>query len=276
MKSRSRYARLIRFARFARFARLAGPAVLALAVFAAAIGPVRAAWAGEIVVSAAASLTDALAKVKTAFEKENPGTTVVTNFGASGTLLKQMEQGAPVDVFASADETTMDLAKLKKLIDPDSRVDFAANSLVLIVPVESKIPVSGPEALAGPGVARIAVGNPNLVPVGRYAVESFAASGLLESLRPKFIDGESVRQVLDYCVRGEVDAAVVFATDALAAKDKVRVAAVLTGPAPITYPVAIAAGSGNKEAAASFLRYLTSAPGQEILAGYGFKKAAGN
>ena len=260
MKTRNRYARL---------------AVLALSaiIFVPFFG--RSAQAGEIIVSAAASLTDALATIKKAYEKENPGTTIVTNFGASGTLLKQMEQGAPVDVFASADELTMDQAAAKQLIDPASRVDFAANALVLIVPIASKVAVSSPADLAGPGVARIALGNPEIVPVGRYTMEAFTSLGLAESLRPKFITGESVRQVLDYCARGEVEAAVVFGTDAMVAKDKVKVAAVLTGHKPIDYPVAVVAASANKGPAASFLHYLTSAAGQEILAGYGFAKPGG-
>jgi molybdate transport system substrate-binding protein len=260
MKRRSRYARL---------------AVLALSALVLVAGQCLPAQAGEIIVSAAASLTDALNTIKKAYEKENPGTTVVTNFGASGTLLKQMEQGAPVDVFASADELTMDQAVEKKLIDAATRVDFAANSLVLIVPIGSKLPVSGPADLNKPEVARIAIGNPEIVPVGRYTMEAFTSLGLADALRPKFIAGESVRQVLDYCARGEVEAAVVFATDAMVAKDKVKVAAVLTGHKPIDYPVALVAASANKEPAASFLRYLTSAAGQEVLAAYGFAKPGG-
>jgi molybdate transport system substrate-binding protein len=260
---------------FRRHISLARLAVSALSAVVIVSGQCLPAQAGEIIVSAAASLTDALTVIKKAYEKENPGTTIVTNFGASGTLLKQMEQGAPVDVFASADELTMDQAAAKKLIDPSTRVDFAANSLVLIVPIASKVHVSSPADLAGPEVARIALGNPDLVPVGRYTMEAFTTLGLAETLRPKFINGESVRQVLDYCARGEVEAAVVFATDAMVAGDKVRVAAVLAGHKPIDYPVAVVAASGNKGPAASFLRYLTSAAGQDILAGYGFAKPGG-
>jgi len=252
-----------------------GFVVLALSLVLCAPGFHRSAQAGELIVSAAASLTDALNTIKAAYEKENPGTKVITNYAASGTLLKQMEQGAPVDIFASADQRTMDQAVEKKLIDTATRVDFAANSLVLIVPIGSKLSVSGPADLNKPEVARIAIGNPEIVPVGRYTMEAFKSLGLDESLRPKFIAGESVRQVLDYCARGEVEAAVVFATDALVAKDKVKVAAVLTGHAPIDYPVAIVASSANKGQAEGFLRYLTSAPGQEVLAGYGFKKPGG-
>jgi molybdate transport system substrate-binding protein len=226
--------------------------------------------AADLLVSAAASLTNAYGEMKEPFEKANPGTTLVFNFAASGSLLRQMEQGAPVDVFASADQPTMDRAG--ELIDPESRTDFAGNSLVLIVPAASTLPLTGPEDLQQEQVKLIAVGNPDSVPVGSYTKTALTAAGLYEALTPKFVLAESVRQALDYVVRGETQAGLVYATDAAQAGDKVKVTATVEGHAPITYPIARLRNSANKDMAQAFIDYVTSPEGQAILAKYGFTK----
>ncbi|WP_243361477.1 molybdate ABC transporter substrate-binding protein [Fundidesulfovibrio terrae] len=248
--------------------RLAGLVLLAFVLVGAA-APLRAA---DLTVSAAASLTNAFQELKPLFEKANPGVNVLFNFAASGPLLKQIEAGAPVDVFASADQETMDQAASKKLMAEGTRKDFVANSLVMITPSDSKLGLKQVKDLTGAPVARIAVGNPDSVPVGRYTRDSLTKDGLYETLKPKFVQGESVRQVLDYVSRGEVQAGFVYMTDAMIAKDKVSVAATMGGHAPITYPIAVVAASANKDMAAKFTAFVLSAEGQAVLAKYGFKK----
>lgn len=229
------------------------------------------AQAADLTVSAAASLTDAFKVVKTAFEAANPGTTVITNFAASGPLLRQIESGAPVDVFASADQKTMDQAAAKNLIVPGTRADFVQNSLVLIQPADAKLALKGLADLTQPGVKRIAIGNPESVPVGRYTREALTTAKLWEGLTPKLVPGESVRQTLDYVVRGEADAGFVFSTDAKIAGGKVRVACEVPTTTPVRYPIAVVAASKNPKAKA-FVDFVRSPAGQKILQGYGFKK----
>lgn len=226
----------------------------------------------ELTVSAAASLTNAFPEVAKKFESANPGTKVVFNFAASGPLLQQIEQGAPVDVFASADQKTMDQAKEKNLILNESRKNFVSNKLVLIVPLASKVAVAALQDLKGKDIGKIAVGKPETVPVGRYTKEVLSSEGLWDELSPKFIPGDSVRQVLDYVSRGEVDAGFVYSTDAALVKDKVRIVATMEKHQPILYPVAIVAASTKKDLSQRFIDTVLSAEGQEILSKYGFGK----
>ncbi|OGR35988.1 MAG: molybdate ABC transporter substrate-binding protein [Desulfovibrionales bacterium GWA2_65_9] len=243
----------------------------ALALTLLLIVPAAPAQAAEIIVSAAGSLTNAFDAVKRNFEAAYPGVSVVTNYGASGALLKQMESGAPVDVFASADQKTMDEAVAKGLVDRATRRDFARNSMVLVIPADSKLNLKSAQDLARPSVARIALGNPDVVPAGRYAKEFLELSGQWVGPTQKYIFGNNVRQVLDYVTRGEVDAAFVFATDAMQAGAKVRVLQAADGKTPALYPVAISATS-KKPGAKVFVDYLQSAEGQRILSTFGFKK----
>lgn len=228
-----------------------------------------AAQAGEMVVSGAASLTNAFGELKTLFEKRHPGLTVHTNYAASNPLLKQMQEGAPVDVFASADQETMDKAEKAGLIDPATRRDFVYNKLVLIVPKGGKKPAGMAELS---GCRRIAVGNPDSVPAGRYARESLTQAGLWEALAPKLIMGNSVRQVLDYVARGEVDAGFVYATDARQMADKVEVVLVAEGHKPVLYPVAVATTGKNAAQGKAFVDFLLSSEAGEVLARYGFSR----
>lgn len=226
----------------------------------------------ELIVSAAASLTNALGEVGKRFETANPGLKVILNFAASGALLQQIEQGAPVDVFASADQKTMDQAKEKNLILDESRKDFVSNALVLIVPKGSSIPIKSVHDLGAKEVARVALGNPETVPAGRYTREALTNEGLWETLTPKFICGDSVRQVLDYVSRGEVDAGFVFATDAATAGEKVRVVAGMEKHKPIVYPIAIVAATQKKELSGRFVNFALSREAQDILSNFGFGK----
>lgn len=231
-----------------------------------------AAVAGELTVSAAASLTNAFTELKTLFEKKYPGTTVRTNFAASNPLLKQIQEGAPVDVFASADQETMDKADASKCILPASRKDFAANGLVLIVPKGEASPVKSAEDLRKAAVKRVAIGNPDSVPAGRYARAALQNAGLWDALKDKFIVGASVRQVLDYVARGEADAGFVYTTDALQQKEKVAIIAAMKGHKPVLYPLALVKDGKNPQAAQEFIKLVLSSEGQAVLAKYGFSK----
>jgi molybdate transport system substrate-binding protein len=237
-------------------------------LFSAQAAPARAA---EIIVSAAASLTNAFDAVKKNFEAAHPGVTVVVNYGSSGALLKQMESGAPVDVFASADQKTMDQAVAKKLVQPGTRRDFVRNGLVLVVPADSRLALKTERDLAASGVARIALGNPETVPAGRYTQESLTAAGLWDALKPKYILGSNVRQVLDYVTRREVDAAFVFSTDAQQAGAKLRVVKEMATKTPALYPIAVST-SCTQPAAKAFVDFLLNAEGQRVLGGFGFHR----
>ncbi len=228
------------------------------------------AMAGDLLVSAAASLTNAFSEMKEPFEKAHPGTSLVLNFASSGALLKQMEQGAPVDVFASADQVTMD--KAAELMDTATRVNFAGNSLVLIVPADSKLPLSAPEDLKGDEFKLIAIGNPDSVPAGRYTKATLKALSLYDPLAQKFVMAETVRQALDYVARGEVQAGFVYATDATLRADKVKIAAEVAGHEPITYPIALLAASKERQMGQAFLDFVTGEEGQAILGRFGFKQ----
>lgn len=228
--------------------------------------------AQQLTVSAAASLTDALKEIGPKFEAARPGATVRFNFAASGVLLQQIAQGAPVDVFASADHETMNRAAEQKLIATDTRRDFAANSLVLITPAQGSPAVGALADLDKPEVRRIAVGKVASVPAGRYTQQALESVQLWAPLAQKFVYADNVRQVLDYVSRGEAEAGFVYRTDAELAKGKVTIALTVGGHAPATYPVAVVADSRQAALARDFVTFLNGAAAQAILARFGFGK----
>ena len=218
--------------------------------------------ADTLTVSAAISLKDAFNEIGDLY-KNKTGKTVNFNFGASGALQKQIETGAPVDVFASAGARQVDELAGKNLIDAATRRNFARNKLVLIVPNDSKLTLTAFSDLTKPDVRKIAVGNPKTVPAGQYTEQVFEQDNLKNNLQPKLIFAEDVRQVLDYVVRGETDAGIVYASDALSASDKVRVAATALEDShqPILYPIAVIRDSRQAPAAQMFINLVTSAEG---------------
>lgn len=226
--------------------------------------------AQQLTVSAAASLTDAFKEIGTRFEAIKPGATVRFNFAASGVLLQQIAQGAPVDVFASADQDTMNRAAEQKLIAAGTRRDFAANELVLVTPADGAVKTL--RDLALPAVKRVAIGKVASVPVGRYTQQALESAQLWTPLQPKVVFADNVRQVLDYVSRAEAEAGFVYRTDAGLAKDKVRVAMTVGGHAPVTYPVAVVADSKQAALARDFVNFLNAAEAQGILARHGFAK----
>ncbi|MDE2594747.1 MAG: molybdate ABC transporter substrate-binding protein [Burkholderiales bacterium] len=230
------------------------------------------ACAGEVTVSAAASLTNAFKDVAQSFEKQHPGTKVLLNFGASGALLQQIAKGAPVDVFASADQETMDQAEQQGLILASGRRNFVSNSLVLIQPVDSTLKLTGLKDLTQPSVQKVAIGNPASVPVGRYTRHALEAAKLWPAVQAKSVHTQNVRQSLDYVARGEVEAGFVYATDALVMKDKVKIAYQVPLKEAINYPIAPLANSAHSVEAKRFVAFVLSDEGQAILAKFGFFK----
>jgi len=231
-----------------------------------------AAAAQQITVSAAASLTDAFKEIGPKFEAAKAGRTMRFNFAASGVLLQQIAQGAPVDVFASADQDTMNRGADQKLIDTATRKDFVTNSLVLVEPAQGAVGLKSLQDLSGASVKRIAVGKTATVPVGRYTKQVLDNAKLWTTLEPKFVQADSVRQVLDYVSRGEVEAGFVYRTDAAVAGDKVKIAFTPTGHTPVTYPIAVVAESRQKALAGDFIAFLSTPAAQEVLTRYGFGK----
>ncbi|WP_423162244.1 molybdate ABC transporter substrate-binding protein [Stenotrophomonas maltophilia] len=230
------------------------------------------AWAADLTVSAASSLTESFRELGAAYEKAHRGTKVDFNFAASGVLLQQISRGAPVDVFASADETTMDQAQQQDLLAAGTREVFAVNALWVVVPPQAKVAPRSLKDLAGGSVQRIALGNPDSVPVGRYAMGALEAAGLWPSVQGRVITTQNVRQSLDYVARGEVDAGFVYATDAQAMPDRVRRAFAVPVVGRIAYPMAVTKASAQPAEAKRFAAFVRSAQGQAILAKHGFGK----
>lgn len=241
--------------------------VLALAAF--ACGPASAA---DLSVSAAASLTNAFKELAPMFEAQNPDTQVQLNFGASGALLQQIAKGAPADVFASADQETMDQAQAQALVRSGERRNFASNTLVVVVPSDAKALPKAVADLAGNAFARIAIGLPASVPVGRYTQGVLQKAGLWAAIESKVIRAQNVRQALDYVARGEVDAGFVYATDAALMPAKVKVALNVPTETPILYPIAPVTTASNAPAAQKFVAFVLSPPAQAVLAKHGFAK----
>jgi molybdate transport system substrate-binding protein len=231
-----------------------------------------AAQAADLTVSAAASLTNAFKELAPIFEAANPGSRLQFNFAASGALLQQIDKGAPVDVFASADQETMDQAQAKGLVQAGQRRNFVSNALVVIVPTNSANVPKAVAELAQASYLRIAIGLPASVPVGRYTKGVLEGAGLWAAIAPKMIGANNVRQALDYVARAEVDAGFVYATDAALMPDKVKVALTVPTTTPILYPVAPIAASPNAALAQRFVDFLGAPAAQTVLARYGFGK----
>jgi molybdate transport system substrate-binding protein len=249
-------------------------AVVATVVILAQSVATYAAEGSGITVSAAISLKNAFEEIAKGY-KAGTGRSVIFNFGASGDLMRQIVGGAPVDVFASAAKKDMDDAEARGMILSDSRRNFALNSIVLIVPAQSGLKLKSFRDLKGSDITKIAVGNPKTVPAGRYAKETLVYYGLWETLGDKYVLSENVRQALDYVSRAEVDAGIVYATDAAVKKKDVIV--VLTAPeeshSPVVYPMAVVAGSKDEAAARAFIKYVMSPQGRKVLRKYGFGAA---
>jgi molybdate transport system substrate-binding protein len=244
-------------------------AALVLLLVVATVLPARA---DELTVSVAVSMKDAVEQIGRLFAKERPGLVLHYNVGASGDLQKQIEAGAPVDVFVSAGERQMDeLAKAGRVV-AGTRRPIAGNALVAIAPTRGQIDVSRPPALLDPRVTRIAIGNPKTVPAGQYAEQMLRGLGLWDRIAGKLIFAENVRQVLDYVSRGEVDVGFVYATDAATGAGRVREVfrPLQTTYRPIVYPAAVTTEARNPAAARAFVDFLAGDAARGVFGALGF------
>lgn len=228
----------------------------------------------ELTIAAAASLTDVTAEIAEAYKAVAPNVTLTFTYGASGALQTQIEQGAPVDIFMSAAQKQMDALADQSLLLDGSRADLLENKVVLIVPKDSSLGITSFEDLANDTVATVAIGDPASVPAGQYAQEVLTSLGIVDTVMSKANLGTDVRQVLTWVETGEVDAGIVYATDA-ATTDKVTV--VCEAPAgsvkQIIYPVAILKASTNADAAQAFIDFLKSDECAALFEKYGFAMA---
>jgi len=233
--------------------------------------PLLAQSSNELTVSAAGSLTRVLEEIKPIYEQKNPEIKLVYNFGASGSLQQQIEQGAPVDIFFSAAAKQMDGLASKNLIIPETRRDLLTNDLVLIAPTNLAT-IASFEDLTKSEVQKIAIGDPASVPAGQYAEETLKFYGILEEVKDRLVYGTNVTQVLTYVESGNVDAGMVFLTDAKTTeKVKIVSTAAPESHSPIVYPIAIIKDSKQPEIAKEFIDFLASSEGQIVFNKYGFK-----
>ena len=229
----------------------------------------------ELTVSAAISLKDALDEVKQVYGSANPGVSLAMNYGGSGTLQIQIEQGAPVDIFLSAAPKQMDALAAKGLLLDGTRGDLLRNDVVLIVPKDSSLQIASFQDLARTDIKKVALGEPATVPAGQYAKEVLTSLGIYDAVNAKAVLAKDVRQVLTYVETGNVDAGIVYATDALSSS---KVNVVATAPEnshdPVIYPAAVVKDSKNPAAARAFLDFLSGAQARTIFQKYGFAIAA--
>lgn len=225
----------------------------------------------ELLVSAAASLTDSLNEIKTAYEQEHNNITLTFNFAGSGTLQQQIEQGAPADLFLSAGKKQMTALVDKQLIAQDQQVNLLTNELVMVVPKDSNLAMQDIQDITKPDVLKIAVGEPESVPVGNYTKESLTSYKLWDSIQAKTVFAKDVKQVLHYVESGNTEVGFVYKTDALASP-KVKVALTMNPDShkAIEYPAGIVKATKHPKEADEFYKYLQSKAAQDIFMKYGF------
>ncbi|WP_019851400.1 molybdate ABC transporter substrate-binding protein [Desulfitobacterium sp. PCE1] len=225
----------------------------------------------ELIVSAAASLKNALDEIQKDYAAKEPNVKLTFNMGASGTLQQQIEQGAPADLFISAGKSQVDALLEKNLMDKDSVINLVGNDLVLVVGANDTS-VNSIQNLSKESVKQIGIGTPESVPAGKYAKEAFTSLKLWDTLVPKFVQAKDVTQVLNYVETGNAEAGVVYKSDAQGStKVKVVEAFPADSHKAITYPAGIVSATKEKEAANAFLTYLKGSEAQYIFAKYGFK-----
>ncbi|AFY99734.1 molybdate ABC transporter substrate-binding protein [Calothrix sp. PCC 6303] len=223
-----------------------------------------------LLVSTAASLKDAMEEIRENYQQRTPGISINYNFGASGALMQQIQQGATSDIFISAAKKQVDTLEQSGIIVVDTRSILAKNRLVLIVP-KLTVGVTSFYNLTTDNIKKIAVGEPRSVPAGEYAEQVLQKLGIYHKLKPKFVYGNNVRQVLAAVEAGNADAGLVYQTDAaISNKIKIVVAADEKYHSPIVYPMAVLKQSKNITAARQFIKYLSSEEAKAIFDKYGF------
>ena len=226
--------------------------------------------ADEILVSAAASLTDVLKEISTGYQAKSKHT-LRFNFGPSPGLARQIDEGAPADIFFSADLLQMDNLDKKNLLEPGTRKNLLSNQLVIIVPADSKLAIASPKDLLKVDVKKIALAEPSSVPAGVYSSSYLTDEGLWNQVKPKIVPVQDVRATLAAVESGNVEAGFVYKTDAAVSKKVKIVYEVPIDKGPkIIYPVAIVKDSQRKEAARDFMSYVQSPTAKNAFKKYGF------
>lgn len=224
-----------------------------------------------ITVSVAASVKDAMDEIKKLYVTEKSNVTINYNFGSSGALQKQIEQGADVDMFMAAATKQMDELSQKSLILEDSKVNLLGNTVVLVVRNDA-LGISDFKDSASEKIKKIALGEPKTVPCGQYAEEIYKTLNILDKVKTKAVYGKDVKEVLTWVETGNVDAGVVYGTDAKAST-KVKVAAVAANDlykTPVVYPVAVIKASKNIDATKEFLKFISDSEAKAVFEKYGF------
>lgn len=232
--------------------------------------PTQATKTVKLTVSAAASLTDSLNEIKKLYETENPKTEIIYNFGASGALQNQIEQGAVVDLFISASKKQIEALKAKGMIAEDTVKNLLGNKLVLVAPKDSKLSIDF-NGLTKDDVKKIGVGESKSVPAGQYAEEVFTKLEILEKIKPKEIFAKDVKEIVTWAETGNIDAGIVYESEAKAStKLKLLAYAPEGSHAPIIYPLVIIKDSKNMEATKGFVQYLSTEKAKDIFIKNGY------
>lgn len=226
--------------------------------------------ATTLTISAAASLTQTMEELKALYIKGHPNVNIVYNFGGSGSLQQQIEQGAGVDIFLSAAQKQMNTLDEKNLLLEDSRINLLQNNVVLITP-KAVTDITNFHDVTGDKINKIALGEPNSVPAGEYAEEVFTKLGIIDEVKSKSVYAKNVREVLTWIESGNADAGVVYETDA---KSSDKITIVAQAPAnshkPVLYPVSIIKNSKNIDDSREFIDFLLSSEAKTIYEKYGF------
>ena len=224
----------------------------------------------QIIVSAAASMQDVLQEIAAVYHQKHPQAKITFNFGSSGSLQHQIEQGAPIDLFISAAPQQMDRLERQELLLKETRQNLVKNQMVLVVSKSDRATNSFTD-LDKQSVEKIALGEPNSVPAGQYAKEILTHLDLIDTIAPKAVYAKDVRQVLNYVATGNIDAGIVYRSDALNTQQvKVVATAPETISSPVVYPVAVVKNSKNTLAARQMLQFLFTREAQAIFKRYGF------
>ena len=224
----------------------------------------------ELNISAAASLKEVMADLETEYKKNNENVTLVVNYGSSGSLQQQIEQGAPCDLFISAGQTQMNNLKNENLLLDETTKDLVENELVLVK--AEGIEIENFDDLNSDKINKIAVGEPSSVPAGKYADEVLVNTGIKEKIADKLVFAKDVKEVLAWVASGNADVGFVYLSDALSS-DKVTIVenVQVNEHTPITYPVSVIKDSKNIDEAKAFEDFLFSSTAQDIFEKYGYK-----
>ncbi|KAF6570511.1 molybdate ABC transporter substrate-binding protein [Paenibacillus sp. SEL3] len=225
----------------------------------------------ELTISAAASLTDALKEIQHSYESTHTGTKLNFNFGGSGALEKQIEQGAPSDLFLSASKKNLKSLVDQQLIESNKQKTWLTNELVAVIPADGTMDIASVTDLTKREVKKVAIGIPESVPAGNYAQEALTKAKLWDTLQSKLVQAKDVRQVLQYVETGNADVGFVYKTDALTSqKAKIAFEVDPKTYSPVEYPIGIIKGSKHIQEAEDFYAYLQSQESLNIMAKYGF------